>query len=132
MYKQLFKRFIIIPIVIVMLFLLSIFPLLAEALRNLILHLPTYLYFFLDVLYSALLFVIHCLLYLLQLSLSFIYKIIHTFPWTRDALEFLRDTPLGRMVRQLFSLFFNKTHRLEAHYAWHNLHQKLTKKKGDI
>lgn len=118
MYKQFLKKFIIVPLVLAVLFLISLLPILGESLRSLVLALPHYLLSSLDFIYSLLLFIWHIAFYILQLVLTGFHKLVNALPITRDFMEYFKDTPAGRLLRNILSLIFNKNHRLEAQYAW--------------
>ena len=124
MYKQFLKKFIIVPLMLAVLFLISLLPILGEGLRSLLLTLPHYLLLSLDFIYSLLLFIWHTAFYILQLILTGFHKLANTLPLTRDFMEYFKDTPTGRLLRNILSLIFNKNHRLEAQYAWRKFCQQ--------
>lgn len=101
-------------------------------LASVLIHLLNLLGFFAETIIAFLLLIIQLLLYGLQTLLStlfaIIYKILSMIPVLREVTDYLLNTPAGRLLREFFGLFFNKTHRLEAKYAWQNFLKKLKRK----
>ena len=101
-------------------------------LASLLIHSLNLLGFFAEAIIAFVLLVGQLLLYALQTLLStlfaIIYKILSVIPVLRDVTDYLLDTPAGRLLREFFGLFFNKSHRLEAKYAWQNFLKKLKRK----
>ncbi|MGE4588055.1 MAG: hypothetical protein AB7E34_00530 [Acidaminococcaceae bacterium] len=101
-------------------------------LASVLIHLLNLLVFFAEALIAFLLLIVQLLLYALQTLLSTLFAIIYKFlnmvPALRDFTDYLLNTPVGRLLREFFGLFFNKAHRLEAKYAWQNFLKKLKRK----
>ena len=113
----------------------SIFYWLGQAwslLASALIHLLNLFGFFAEAIIAFLLLIIQLLLYALQILFStlfaIIYKVLSMIPVLRDFTDYLLNTPAGRLLREFFGLFFNKTHRLEAKYAWQNFLKKLKRK----
>ena len=89
----------------------------------------SFLGIFLQTILAFLVLVLQLLLYVLQTVLftlfAFINKFLSMFPALREFSDYVLHTPFGRLVREVVSLFFNKLHRIEAKYAWHNFLKKL-------
>ena len=90
------------------------------------------LVFLLEMLLALLILVAQLFLYILQILFSsfftIINKILSLFPVLRDIVDYLMNTSAGRLIREFFGLFFNKSHRLGAKYAWQNFLKKLKSK----
>ncbi|NCD09423.1 MAG: hypothetical protein EOL98_08360 [Negativicutes bacterium] len=90
------------------------------------------LVFLLEMLLALLILVAQLFLYVLQIMFSsfftIINKILSFFPILRDIVDYLMNTSAGRLIREFFGLFFNKSHRLGARYAWQNFLKKLKSK----
>jgi hypothetical protein len=78
---------------------------------------------------AFLVLLLQMLLYFLQLALSTLLnvtnKLLTFFPALRELSDYLLNTSGGRLLREFFSLFVKKTHRLEAKFVWHNFLEKL-------
>ncbi|MGL5206293.1 MAG: hypothetical protein ACRC8T_02105 [Acidaminococcaceae bacterium] len=103
-----------------------------SAFASIIIQLLNLLGFLAEALLAFLSLLVQLLLYALQTLLSSLfaitYKVLSVIPGGREFIDYLLNTPAGRLLREFFGLFLNRTHRQEARYAWQNFLKKIKRK----